>query len=197
MKKKRSGPKGEIRITGGLLRGRRLRVPPGDDLRPTQDRVREAIFSSLAPRLPGARVVDLFAGTGALGFEAWSRGAGEVWWVEKERALADAIERNARALCEDGGATHCVQADVYSFLGQPPASAVGFDLVLADPPYEREGSALEKTLLLLRASSMVRGSGLVVFEHPAAGRVPLLDGWRILRDRRYGSTRMLMIEVAP
>ncbi len=193
----KKGPTGEIRITGGLLRGRRIGVPRKNELRPTQDRVREAVFNSIGPRLPGAKVLDLFAGTGALGLEAWSRGAGEVWWVEREPLLVAALEKNVRALCVDGGATHCVQADAYSFLDQPPDAARGFDVVLADPPYERDGEALQKTLFALRAAPILKASGLLVFEQAAAAKVPTVSEWRILRDRRYGSTRVLMLVIEP
>src|SRR5436190_9613496 len=99
-------PPGRIRIIGGSLRGSRLDVPDAPGLRPTADRIRETLFNWLAPSIPGARALDLYAGTGALGIEAWSRGAREVVLVERERALADALRDTVARL----GAAGAVRA---------------------------------------------------------------------------------------
>lgn len=197
-KARKEGPRGEVRISGGELRGRKVRLAR-DDVRPTQDRVREAIFSSIAPGLPGARVLDLFAGTGAMGLEAWSRGAAEVWFVEQDRRLFEALRAATESLCAGRGATHCVCEDVYAFLARASQRLPRFDFVLADPPYDDggPGGAMEKTLSRLGAKSILKASGLVVFEQSAQARVPEVAGWRIVRDRRYGSTRVLTLRPEP
>jgi 16S rRNA (guanine(966)-N(2))-methyltransferase RsmD len=180
-----------MRITGGLLRSRRLRVP-SRKVRPSQDRVREALFSSLGERVVNARVLDLFAGSGALGLEAWSRGAASVCWVEADREAFRVLQQNVKALCTDPAReTRCVFSDVYRFLRTghegPP-----FDLILADPPYDPEGrrDELRKTLRGLRQHSMLAADGVLVYEQ--AADEPTVDavGWERLRARRYGQTRL-------
>ncbi|MBI3987315.1 MAG: RsmD family RNA methyltransferase, partial [Lentisphaerae bacterium] len=144
-----------MRITGGVLGGRRLRVPSGP-VRPTQDRVREALFSSLAAFIPGARVLDLFAGSGAVGLEALSRGAAFVCWVESNRRVFAVLHENIRTLAGDASArmgpkedagglppgidpavAGLVLREALDFLSAAPPEAP-FDLVFADPPYDRE-----------------------------------------------------------
>src|SRR5262245_27934800 len=130
-----------LRITAGRFRGRRLHGPRGDWLRPTADRVKQSIYNVLQDLVPGARVLDLCAGTGNLGLEAWSRGAAEVVLVEREpRALA-LIERNRRAL-EPSEQVQVVRDDAVRFLAA--AHPGRFDLVLADPPYD---AGMEEALL--------------------------------------------------
>jgi len=189
-----------MRITGGSLRGRELRAPRSG-ARPTQDQVRAAIFSALGGGVAGARVLDLFAGSGALGLEAWSRGAAEVCWVERDRRALVTLRENVRRLCPDGGArARCVGQDVFRFLAHPAAApAGGWDLVLADPPYDRDSAArwLEKTLPALEAGSMLRAGGLLVFEAGAAEPPAARAGWTLLWDRTYGGTRVTMYRRAP
>lgn len=129
-----------LRITGGVLRGRAIQAPPHDRTRPTQSKLRQALFNSLQTVTPGARVLDLFAGSGALGFEALSRGAEEVVFVEISRTVAKLIHRNAEAL----GVTSQVKV-----LIEPVDSGVAhlkklgpFDLILADPPYGKNWETL-------------------------------------------------------
>ncbi|MBP7830966.1 MAG: 16S rRNA (guanine(966)-N(2))-methyltransferase RsmD [Kiritimatiellae bacterium] len=182
-----------MRITGGILKGRLLKVPSGP-LRPTQDKVRAALFSMLGASVAGARVLDLFAGSGALGLEAWSRGAAFVCWVDFDPGVLRVLRANVEALCApDGGAVEIRRADVLRFLaagaGGPP-----FDLVLADPPYDREGGRqwLEKTLLALQAGPILAPEGLLAFEQGAGQAIPEHPGWNLLRDRTYGETRLLL-----
>jgi 16S rRNA (guanine966-N2)-methyltransferase len=183
-----------MRITGGIISGRVLQVPKAG-VRPTQDRVREALFASLAPRLPGARVLDLYAGTGALGLEAWSRGAATVVWVERDRRAYESLQANVQALCRDeaGGATQCLRMDVQRFLKRPPDDMGPFDLILADPPYKddpglaRLGNALSE----VKAHSMLTLSGLFAYEL-AGGGEGCFPGWRMVRSQKYGRTRVLI-----
>ncbi|MEG3790019.1 16S rRNA (guanine(966)-N(2))-methyltransferase RsmD [Lysobacter sp. CCNWLW3] len=123
---------GRIRIIGGRWRGTRLEVADAPGLRPTSDRVRETLFNWLAPALPGARVLDLFAGTGALGLEALSRGAAVATLVERDPALAAALRATAARL-PGGEAAQVVQADALVWLGAQPEA--GYDLAFVDPPF--------------------------------------------------------------
>ena len=186
-----------MRITGGKLAGRTLNVPK-TALRPTQDKVRQALFSMLGGVVAGARVLDLFAGTGALGLEAWSRGAAAVWWVEKDfRALA-ALRTNVSALCGDAalakqGPLRCVAADALRFLTHGLAGEP-FDIILADPPYDRDGSRrwLEHCLHEIVRAGTLKPGGWLVFELAATEGVVTPAAWQLVRDRVYGDTRLLL-----
>jgi 16S rRNA (guanine966-N2)-methyltransferase len=126
---RRAAP-GSVRIIAGQWRGRRLAIPAGTDVRPTPDRVRETLFNWLRELVEGARCLDLYAGTGALGFEALSRGAAETWFVEHDPVLVAALGAQADAL---GVAPRIVRQDASSLLrGRPPQR---FDVVFVDPPY--------------------------------------------------------------
>ena len=198
-----------IRITSGTLGGRLLKSPPGET-RPTQDKVRQAIFSGLGDFVIDARVLDLFAGSGGLGLEAWSRGAAEVVMVESDRNTLAVLKENLRQLCSDAGAkVRCVGADAFKFMefsgrgllgprvaeGAAAGKAPGlFDLVLADPPYDRAGEHrwLEKTLPALEAGPILRAGGFLVFEMGAYEQPAVRDGWTLIWDRTYGGTRVLI-----
>jgi 16S rRNA (guanine966-N2)-methyltransferase len=122
-----------VRIIGGSWGGRRLRFPAAPGLRPTSDRRRETLFNWLAPDLPGARCLDLFAGSGALGFEAVSRGAASAVLVEASRVVATALG-DSRAALDAGGRIEIVHARVARFLARP---AEPFDIVFVDPPFDQ------------------------------------------------------------
>ena len=180
-----------MRVSGGTISRREIRVPAG--IRPTQDKVRAALFNSLGEAVVGARVLELFAGSGALGIEAWSRGASLVCWVEADRRVASVLKENVQSLCRDGAPTEIRQLDAMLFLrkgwtGQP------FDIILADPPYDRDGRSrwLDHVLLALEEGGMLAAGGLLVFEQGASENVPARAGWELLRDRTYGDTRLLM-----
>jgi len=176
-----------IRISGGFLGGRRFQVPPGP-VRPTQDRVRQAIFSSLLARVPGAAVLDLFAGAGALGLEAFSRGADSVVWVELHPRVAAVLKNNVRALCGDAPRLQVVRDDVWRFLAREGGAS--FDLILADPPYASEGEDLKKLLSCLGSGVMLRDGGCLVMEQRAEALEPDLDGWTLIKNGVYGETRI-------
>jgi 16S rRNA (guanine966-N2)-methyltransferase len=178
-----------VRIVGGEFGGRLLRAP-ADGTRPTQEKVRAAIFSSLAAFVPGTRVLDLFAGSGALGLEAWSRGAAHVEWVENAKPALQALKRNLADL-RTPPPFRVRTADALRWLeGRPPA--VPFDLVLADPPYQaaREGRWDERIAGLLAANGWLRSGGVFVYETEGSAPPPGLPDWTLLRDRRYGKTRL-------
>lgn len=176
------------RIIGGRAGGRRLQTPRGDATRPTSDRVREALFSAVESRcgsLVGLRVLDLYAGSGALGLEAWSRGADAVTLVEQDRRTARLITANAREIgCDDATV---VAAPVASVLRTPPAAA--YDLVLLDPPYAAPAEQVVGDLELLVTHAWLAPEALVVVERGA--RTPDVDwppGIEEERQRRYGET---------
>lgn len=184
-----------MRVSGGTILRREIRVPAG--IRPTQDKVRAALFNSLGEAVVGARVLDLFAGSGALGIDAWSRGASLVCWVEADRRVARTLKENVRNLCGGGAPTEIRQIDAMFFLkkgwtGQP------FDMILADPPYDREGKIgwLDQLLLALEEGGMLAHGGLLVFEQGVSENVPERSGWSMLRDRKYGDTRLLIFRRA-
>jgi 16S rRNA (guanine966-N2)-methyltransferase len=180
-----------MRITGGKLGGRRLEAAPG--IRPTQDKVRQAIFSALGARVVDARALDLFAGTGSLGLEAASRGAASVCWVESNARAAARLRKTVESLCPSVG--RVVQADALAWLRRA-AFVESFDLVFADPPYDRAGTQrwMEKTLPLLERGPIVVPGGLLVFEMSAAESPVERLGWRVVWDRLYGDTRVSMLE---
>jgi 16S rRNA (guanine966-N2)-methyltransferase len=174
-----SGPR-VLRIIAGRHRGRRLKFPAGIDIRPTPDRVRETLFNWLQPRIEGARVLDLFAGSGALGLEALSRGAAHVTFVERDRRACAAIEDVARVWRESE--FRVVTGDALACLAN--ASEVAYDIVFLDPPYESE-------LTVPAAAALARGwlapDARVYLERRARAALPDLPvGWRELRAGRAG-----------
>jgi 16S rRNA (guanine(966)-N(2))-methyltransferase RsmD len=147
-----------MRVIAGRLKGRRLRPPTWDGLRPTSDKLRETLFNILAPRVGDARVIDAYAGTGALGIEALSRGAAHVEFVESSARAVALIAANLSACGVEGGYT-IQHGDVLSVLRRRVAGAA-FDLILLDPPYDIASTHD----VLAAAASLVRPDGLVVLE---------------------------------
>ncbi|RZO54705.1 MAG: 16S rRNA (guanine(966)-N(2))-methyltransferase RsmD [Sandaracinaceae bacterium] len=183
-----------MRIVGGSLGGRRFSGPPGDGTRPTSERAREAIASALDARgwLEDAIVLDLFAGTGALAFEALSRGAARAFLVEKSRVVAKAIEKSARELGLSDRAT-VIQADLLAGRGQSRwlASIEPASLVFFDPPYA-EIAAVEALLSTLAAEDKLRPGAAVVIEHARRAPPTLPPGFGEVRSYRYGDTAVLV-----
>ncbi len=165
----------------GTARGRRLAAPAGDDTRPTSDKVRGAIFNVLGQFFDGGRVLDLYAGTGALALEALSRGFAEATCVDASAGAAEAISRNARA-CGFTGKVTVIRRRVKDALASLPPG--GFDLAFVDPPYaEGPGDALEALGRVLRTGASV------VAEHDRRSPPPERIGGLLLQDRRaYGDT---------
>ena len=182
------------RIIGGVAGGRRIAVPPRGT-RPTTDRVRESLFNIVTARrdLTGLAVLDLYAGSGALGLEALSRGAASALFVESDHRTAAVIARNIAALGL-GGAT-LRRGAVASVLAAGAASPV--DLVLADPPYEVEAAEVEAVLAELATRGWARAGTVAVVERAAAG-APLTwpAGWSVWPERVYGDTRLELAELA-
>jgi 16S rRNA (guanine966-N2)-methyltransferase len=180
-----------VRIVAGVAGGRRLAVPP-HGTRPTSDRVREAVFSSLAARrvLEGTRVLDLYAGSGAMGLEALSRGAAHVRFVESDQRAAAVLRRNVEALGlggRDGRAAQVTTADVPAVLRSDPDQP--YDLVLADPPYALDGCAVDEVLNALAGGAWLAPAALLVVERPTKAHPPTWpDHVFALTHRRYGDT---------
>ncbi len=175
---------GKLRVHGGELAGRRLKAPRG--IRPTQGVIKEAIFNVLASEVAGATVLDLFAGSGALGIEALSRGAARATFVESERSSITILRQNLEALgCADRA--RVVQADAVRWLESHSAEVSAASLVLLDPPYGEP--LLESALHLLDAQAR----GVVVVEHAARDPLPGLNRMRVARERSYGDTRLSIL----
>lgn len=183
-----------MRVVAGEARGRRLVTPAGRDTRPTLDRVRESLFNALGSLgvVDGAKVLDLFAGSGALGIEALSRGASSCTFVDHDRSARAAVEENLRTTGLDGRAT--VIADTAESWLRRAGSGASFDLVLLDPPY---ATSDEHWLdLLVAIAPLARrddgGTGVIVVESDRT--VPVPDGWDALRTKGYGSTIVSVLQ---
>ena len=176
-----------MRIIAGHAKGRRLRSPHGLATRPMMDRVREALFSSLGARIPGSRVLDLYAGSGSLGLEALSRGAESSVFVEQGRAALDALRENVEMIGLDGVV---VAVDVASFLRSTPEQ---FDVVFVDPPYALELASVSEILELI--TKKVSVGGTVVLHRPDGEEPPVEPpGLTCVDERRYGRTRLWRYE---
>jgi 16S rRNA (guanine966-N2)-methyltransferase len=175
------------RVIAGQAGGRRLAVPDGRDTRPTSDRAREGLFatiSSIAGPLDGARVLDLYAGSGAVGLEALSRGAGHVLLVEQGARAARVIKENISSIGLPGAVL--VTDRVERVLARGPAGDQ-YDLVFADPPYALADAAVERVLVLLAEAGWLAPAALVVVERATrSGPVSWPDGFVSDRERRYG-----------
>jgi 16S rRNA (guanine966-N2)-methyltransferase len=171
-----------LRIIGGKHRGRKLRFPAGVAIRPTPDRVRETLFNWLQPRIAGARVLDLFAGSGALGLEALSRGAGQVTFVERDRRAAAAIDAVVQEWQESVATVAC--ADALAWLARD-AGGIPFDVVFLDPPYD--STLLSDAARMLADSGRLATDARIYVEHRARDGLPVLpDAWQDIRDGRAG-----------
>lgn len=199
-----------MRIAGGEWRGRPLKTPPGETVRPTQDRVREALFSMLQGVLPGASVLDLFAGSGGVGLEALSRGAARATFVDASPVSLKCLTANAAALTR-GGAAHAgaagslgaagsggaadgrieiVRADALRWT-ETAGAARAFDLAFADPPYALGADGVYGRLLAALAThDVVRPDGLFIAEMTSSRAPDESPLWDLLRDRAYGQTRL-------
>jgi 16S rRNA (guanine966-N2)-methyltransferase len=180
----RDRPANQLRLIGGRHRGRRLSFPDQPGLRPTSDRVRETLFNWLAPLIEGARCLDLFAGSGALGFEALSRGAGEVVLVERAAVVARQLRINAETLGATNLRVH--QADALAVIETSPEAP--FDLVFLDPPFA-EG-LLAPAIARLDRHGWLASEARVYLEAPLqAGFPPLPESWELIRDKTAGQVR--------
>ena len=180
-----------MRVIAGLAGGIHLTVPQRG-VRPTMDRVKAAIFSSLADQVIGAPILDLFAGSGALGIEALSRGAASVLFVEEDRESIAVIEKN---LAKTNLRGHVRQQDVFEFLRRS-SFAEKFRIIFADPPYEKTKSGerfTEKLLADKRLPQLLEPDGVFVLEKQPGEKLPETASWTAVRARTYGATEVLFL----
>ena len=186
------------RIISGTAGGRRLQTPPGSSTRPTSDRVREALFSRLEHRglIEGSSVLDLYAGSGALGLEAASRGAAQVLLVETHKAAAKVIRANAVVIGHPG--VRVLADTVERALAAGPPTGLRFDLVLVDPPYDVTEDALAAVLAALVQHQWLAREAFVVVERSSRSPQPTWpDGLELSGEKRYGETAMWFAEPPP
>jgi 16S rRNA (guanine966-N2)-methyltransferase len=185
------------RIIGGSAGGRRISTPRGVNTRPTSDRVREALFSAIESwcgSLSGLRFLDLYAGSGAIGLEAWSRGAGVVTLVESDRRTAAMIAANAHDL----GFTRAqvVIGSVATTLTRPPSAP--YDVAFLDPPYAQGDADVVSDLAALRDQGWLVPGAMVVVERGSRGPEPdWPDGYTGSREKKYGETVLWYVHAAP
>jgi 16S rRNA (guanine966-N2)-methyltransferase len=184
-----------MRIIAGTAGGIPL-LSPADETRPTTDRVRGAVFSILTPRLPNARVLDLFAGSGALGLEAVSRGSRSALFLESGREACEFIRRNAEK-AKLGAQVAVRQADVFAWL-KTSAARGSFDIIFADPPYRKKPTDSDFAAALLDSPvlpGLVAEDGVFVLEsHAGPDILAIPPTWRLLDQRTYGSSRISFLE---
>lgn len=183
-----------MRVIGGSHKGRRLRPPPGLDVRPTSDRVREALFSILSPYIRHAHVVDLYAGTGAVGLEALSRGADRVIFVEQKRSSLDVLHENLRR-CHNPQEAIVIAGQMPQVLSQSEfLKWAPFDIIFADPPYH--DGKMSTLLSIISTRVPLTSRGMVILEHltrtPLPQQVETL--WQV-RQARYGNTTLSFFEL--
>jgi 16S rRNA (guanine966-N2)-methyltransferase len=178
------------RVIAGSARGIRLRAP-GSGTRPLADRVKQTLFAILEPDLAGARILDLFAGSGAPGIEALSRGAGSAVFVEKDGSAAAVIQENLRATSLAGPDAQVVRADAIAWLGRRSASDAPFDVVIVDPPYAETGLLTRVLEILGGVDAPLAPNARVIAKHFWRDRPPDRIGLLASeRDRRFGETAL-------
>ncbi len=175
-----------VRIIAGEFRSRKLDFPNLEGLRPTADRVRETLFNWLQNRIPGETCLDLFAGSGALGFEALSRGASQVDFIEQNSQAANSIRRNIELLAANNGAVHC--ADALEWIGRSALGSRQYGLVFLDPPFQ--SALLARAVSALTSAKLLKDGGLVYIEkekHSATDLLP--DNWVEQKSQKAGSVQ--------
>ena len=184
----KKSPPGRLRIVAGNWRSRLLDIADVPGLRPTSERIRETLFNWLAPRIEGARCLDLFAGTGALGLEALSRGAAATVFVEKSALAVGVLKSNVEKLSAEG-ATIC-EADAFRYLRQIPVKS--FDIVFLDPPFAAD--MLEELCRLIAERHVLADGARVYLERGVATIEPELPaGWEVLHGKIAGQVRYSLV----
>ncbi len=180
---------GRVRIIGGCWRGRRVAVPEAADLRPTGDRIRETLFNWLAPVIEGAHCLDLFAGSGALGLEAASRGAARVVMLDRDRGVVAQLQKTISDW--GGGNVEILCADALHWLAT--AAPAAFDVVFLDPPFRLDG--LPECCRLLSSRGWLKPGAWIYLETARRADMPQLPpGWDIRRDKIAGEVRYMLVE---
>ena len=182
-------PPGRLRIVAGKWRSRTLKIASAPGLRPTAERIRETLFNWLAPRIRGARCLDLFAGTGALGLEALSRGAARVTFVERSREAAASLRKACDELVADGATIHSV--DARQFLDSNHDET--FDLVFLDPPFADDSLAV-LCRLLNDAGHLSRDARIYLEQDKTQAPPELPEGWAVAREKTAGNVRYSLVD---
>ena len=183
-----------MRIIGGTSAGARLKVPGGLGVRPTPDKVRLAIFNSLAGFAEGARVLEVFAGTGALGLECLSRGASSATFVELSARHARIMQANAKSIGIPPGQARFITGDAFAALGQLRGNGAGFDLIVADPPYgdknvrKRSESFAQRMLDDENLPALLKSGGLFVLGHTKRDTLEIPGPWVLKKTLKHGDT---------
>lgn len=178
-----------VRIISGRLRGRKLETPQGMTTRPTTDKVKEAVFNIIQFELPGAAVLDLFAGSGQMGLEAISRGAASVQFVDRDRVAQEAIKKNISA-CEADGVCRLYGGDSFDFLSK--AGRRSFDIIFLDPPYG--GEILKRALGDIARFDILKEDGIMICEKaPEDDILPLPAGLALQKEYKYGKIMLWKI----
>jgi 16S rRNA (guanine966-N2)-methyltransferase len=182
--------KNQVRIIGGKWRGRKLKFPDVEGLRPTADRVRETLFNWLAPVIVGARCLDLFAGSGALGFEALSRGAREVFFVDQHRKIIRNLKENAEKLdCEHNTKIIYAKAEDHLETIDSP-----FDVIFLDPPFHQ--NIIVPMIKKIEKCNAIKPGGYIYIETESdAPELALPKNWQIKKQKRAGNVRFCLIGV--
>ncbi len=181
---------GRLRIVAGKWRSRVLDIADVEGLRPTSERIRETLFNWLTPEIAGKRCLDLFAGTGALGFEALSRGAREAVLVERSRQAADALRRNVALLGADGA--QVIHGDAHQYLDR--AEAGSMDIVFLDPPFADD--ALSELCRLIDNKNLLADGGVIYLEQDRDQAEPELPGgWTVSRQKTAGNVRYMLVRI--
>jgi len=188
---------GQCRIIAGKWRGRIIRFEDAEGLRPTTDRIRETVFNWLQPYLSQSHCLDLFAGSGVLGFEALSRGASEVVFIEQNKTTVDNLKRNSQKL--DASNAVILHKETLAWLdamsladGRQQYSEKKFDLVFLDPPFRSE--LLKKSSSLLNSSGCLAEDAIIYVEHAVDDTVTLPDNWRCLKEKKSGQVAYKLFE---
>ena len=183
-----------MRVIAGSHKGRRLLSPAANDIRPTSGRVKEALFSILGDRISGAAMLDLFAGTGAIGIEALSRGAARVMFVESHTASLKLLKTNLQQ-CGLLGNTEVYPGESRMFFQHAARNGLTFDIIFADPPYRDDSVSM--LLPLLGQSAMILPHTAVILEHPTKHQIPPQVGpLNRVRQYRYGDTSLSLFRLA-
>jgi 16S rRNA (guanine966-N2)-methyltransferase len=189
---------GQCRIIAGKWRGRIIRFEDAEGLRPTTDRIRETVFNWLQPYLSQSHCLDLFAGSGVLGFEALSRGASEVVFIEQNKTTVDNLKRNSQKL--DAANTVILHKETLAWLDMMSSAADNrqqyssqtFDLVFLDPPFRSE--LLQKSSFLLNSSGCLAENAIIYVEHAVDDTVTLPDNWQCLKEKKSGQVAYKLFE---
>ncbi|NQT32502.1 MAG: 16S rRNA (guanine(966)-N(2))-methyltransferase RsmD [Candidatus Omnitrophica bacterium] len=174
-----------MRIIAGIHRGRKIKGPPSELARPTKDRIRESVFNIIAPEVPGSTVLDIFAGSGAYGLEALSRGAKSAAFVEKDETCASVLEENVHILALEDQVELIIK-DAFDALELMGPGKKQFDLIFADPPYNI--NVIKKTLIMINHYDILNPTGLLIMEHSASEDIPdIEENVSILKQKTYGN----------